>query len=744
MATVEASLVMFDKLEKAMPRTAQHMLRLVSRIDDAAASADRLETSIAGAADGMKQFIRQLDDMTASLTKAGETAKALSNHSKSRGHHDGQSDKSSKPNAGKGLRRFLEEIGDLAEAFGPTVAALASASQIANDLTARGSGTPAGTAAVPEAAPADAGAAAAQGPTFAERMAGGVDAMNQGLQVAQQLWGQLTQVMDYSDRIQSVNLQLALANDGLRTQVGLHRQVMNAANGSNASYETTAALVGKLSQAPGAAFETNDAAVAFAGQFNKVMAASGVQAEGRSDVSNDMAQAMGGGGLDGGALQSLSEQASLLPVILADGLGVARGELMAMAEAGELTSEVIASAFNNQSQRIDEMFANTPATFGEAMTLMKNHAASWMSGLQGAEGPMQRITQLVMSLSAWLSSDAGQQLFQGLSVGATVFVDVMASAVQLLIDNMAIVQYVLLAVGIVLAALAVQWLVTWLTAIWPILLIIGALAGIMVVLDMLGVSAGEVVGFLMGIFGSLFAFLWNAVAFLYNPFVAFAEFLVNLFNDPVYAVQKLFYDLAANSMAFFNGMINELIEGLNWLIDKMNDIPGIQVPLIPLLEEDLSKALAPPKSDKNVVDFSKYKMGMMDQSDTFGAWNDKGVQMFDKAADALSGYSMEGIVGKGGSLSGERADKPGLHPDIDKVNEVGSIDDTVDISSEELKIMRDLAELDAIQNFVTLTPTVQVTTGPIMKEVDVDEVIKQITSTVEREIESSAQGIYRL
>ncbi|SDJ92718.1 hypothetical protein SAMN05421868_1591, partial [Paenibacillus naphthalenovorans] len=79
---------------------------------------------------------------------------------------------------------------------------------------------------------------------------------------------------------------------------------------------------------------------------------------------------------------------------------------------------------------------------------------------------------------------------------------------------------------------------------------------------------------------------------------------------------------------------------------------------------------------------------------------------------------------------------------VDRVGSVGKIDDTVDISSEDLKVMRDLAEMKSIQNFVTLTPTVQVTTGPISREVDVDEVIRRIENVMDQEIESSAQGIY--
>ncbi|MCY9526788.1 hypothetical protein M5W68_17130, partial [Paenibacillus larvae] len=79
---------------------------------------------------------------------------------------------------------------------------------------------------------------------------------------------------------------------------------------------------------------------------------------------------------------------------------------------------------------------------------------------------------------------------------------------------------------------------------------------------------------------------------------------------------------------------------------------------------------------------------------------------------------------------------------LKKVDKVGKIEDQVDISSEDLKVMRELAEMKSIQNFVTLTPTVNVTTGDIREGYTVDEMIDRITDKLEKEFVSTAQGVY--
>lgn len=90
----------------------------------------------------------------------------------------------------------------------------------------------------------------------------------------------------------------------------------------------------------------------------------------------------------------------------------------------------------------------------------------------------------------------------------------------------------------------------------------------------------------------------------------------------------------------------------------------------------------------------------------------------------------------------QNAGVPGNLNTVNRVNELGSINDTVDISSDDLKMLRELAEIQAIQNFVQLTPTVQVTTGNINNAGDIDTIINKIGQKLNEEFVSTAQGVY--
>lgn len=234
-------------------------------------------------------------------------------------------------------------------------------------------------------------------------------------------------LLETSDDVALTNARLAMVNDGLRTQLQLQRQVMDAANETRANYQATADMVTKLAMSTQGIFKTDDDIIKFTKSFNKALVISGAGAQETTASILQMGQALGSGVLQGDELRSLSENAPALMSLLAEGLGVARGELKAMGADGKLTSEMIVKAFEKQSGKIDQMFSQMPMTFGSAMTIMKNKVVEWIGTINGAEGPLSRITQMVQELTAWLSTSDGEQFLSGLSAGITTTVDIVVS-----------------------------------------------------------------------------------------------------------------------------------------------------------------------------------------------------------------------------------------------------------------------------------------------------------------------------
>lgn len=92
-------------------------------------------------------------------------------------------------------------------------------------------------------------------------------------------------------------------------------------------------------------------------------------------------------------------------------------------------------------------------------------------------------------------------------------------------------------------------------------------------LSSFGATASDVLGFVGGLFGTLYAVAYNIFARIWNTVAAFINFFGNVFKDPIGAVKILFYDLALNVIRYVTTMA-QAIE------DVINNIPYVEVSII--------------------------------------------------------------------------------------------------------------------------------------------------------------------
>jgi len=382
-------------------------------------------------------------------------------------------------------------------------------------------------------------------------------------------------------------------------------------------------------------------------------------------------------------------------------------------------------------------------------------------------GALSAFMPIVDMLNQAFANGTFQQVFAFIQSGLVAIGNVATAVVGWLLKHWNAVADALAIVGVIAAGAAAIWLISWTIANWPLLAIIGAIALLGAVLSSFGVTADQIIGTVIGAFSVLFAQIWNAIAPIWNLLVSIAEIIFNLFYDPVYVIQKLFYDLGQTILGilfqslrgvedFAGGFvtlmlqaINKVLEGCNWLIDKLNKLPGFNIKSAKLLDEnnvhlasDSVKSLMDnwqvPTSSKAVKDFSVAKMDYKDIQGSFDSGYGFGAGLVNKMTGAIGGADA---LGKW-TQTPQMPIQTQTLPDINHVGSVGSINDTVDISSEDIKMLRDLAEMKNIQNFVSLTPTVQLTTGDINSGHDVDTIIAKIKTTLETDIASSAEGAW--
>ncbi|WP_091015482.1 hypothetical protein [Paenibacillus amylolyticus] len=345
---------------------------------------------------------------------------------------------------------------------------------------------------------------------------------------------------------------------------------------------------------------------------------------------------------------------------------------------------------------------------------------------------------------------------------------------------MVLLYNMIISLGIVIAEVFLL-AVAWLAVNWPILLIIAAIAAMIMIFQMFGATGTDILGAIIGTFMMLGEIIRVVIATVWNIFASLADFLINLFIDPVYAIQKLFYDLGMfvlqtlyNVMVGIEDFLKRAVGAISDVASFINDTFGTNLSV--MSESDINigsknikswmdtlKSMEP-QSDKNV--FESIRMDGEYNPSVYGEGQIKAEEWVSKFSSNPKDDSKDkGLPGNFGKdftpeipkippmPSMPTAPAPTVVPNsnmsninkinnIGQVDKIGDVDGTVDVTSEDLKLMRELAEMQAIQRFVSLTPTVQVTTGDINSGHDVDSIISKITDGLNSQIVSSAQGVY--
>lgn len=205
-----------------------------------------------------------------------------------------------------------------------------------------------------------------------------------------------------ADGMAQVNARLRLATTSAQEFAAAQADVYRIAQANNTALEDTATLYSRLAdpvrRLGGSARETAAITEAVATSLRIVDASS---AESSSAILQ-FSQALAAGALRGEEFNAVNEAGPRLMQALADGLGRNRGELRAMAEAGQLTADVIGKALIGQLGRLQAEAATLPQTIGGAFQQLRNDATLLAASLDQLTGSSSGIASIVGGVASVL------------------------------------------------------------------------------------------------------------------------------------------------------------------------------------------------------------------------------------------------------------------------------------------------------------------------------------------------------
>lgn len=563
-----------------------------------------------------------------------------------------------------------------------------------------------------------------------------------------------------ADQQTQITARLNLMNDGLQSTAELQDMIYVSAQRTRSAYDTTAQVVAGLGQRAGKAFSSSAEIVQFAENLNKQFKIAGASQQEISSASLQLTQALGSGVLRGEELNAVFESAPNIIQTIADYLGEDIGKIRDLAADGQITAEIVKNAMLKATDEIDAEFQQMPMTLAEAFTMGKNAIqkslqdsfSGWSKFLNSDEGQqaimrtINLFTVLVQigvgALSAigqgalWVSNNLDFILpilvaigvayaitkAEAIKAAGASVIGAVASASEWSRTALAMtvgavksgIAWAATAAVNVVGALksgaawramsaanvlgALKAAAAWSVAQLPLLLIIALIAAAVGYVISLGITfedvgrvAGSTLGFIYAIGYNVFSSLWNVIA-------SFAEFFANVWNDPLGATVRLFFDVFDSIL----GIVETVAGAIDALLrtDMAGAVSGFRDKMSGWVDDTFGE---------NAVQIKR--MSGLDVVATSQQFGDIGANLGSKL-DNMD-LSLESLTDSLGGLNGfdassiPTADNLG---DIGKVGKVGKIEDDVKLSDEDIKIYRDLAERRYMNNIElqTMAPQINV------------------------------------
>ena len=607
--------------------------------------------------------------------------------------------------------------------------------------------------------------------------------------------------LNISDELVQTTSRLNMMNDGVQTTAELVNMVYAAAQDARGSFSQMADVVARFGNNAKDAFSSSEEVVAFADLIQKQMTIAGASTQEAANAELQLSQALGSGVLRGDELNSIFEQAPNLIQNIADYLDVPIGKIREMAADGELSADVVKAAIFSAADDINSKFNEMPMTWGQIWQSMQNTALiafqpvlqrlndlanseAFQTFIQGAIEAMATLANILLNIFELVGTVGGfiadnwsviSPIIYGVIAALAVYAAYLgivkgieiASAAATAIHSVAMsakIGVMGALTGQTMAATAAQMgyngALYACPVVWIIVLIIALIAVIMAVCSAIakmtgiansgfGVITGGV-NVVIQFFKNLGLTVANIALGIGNAIAALASNMMTAFHNAICSVQSWFYNLLSTALSVIEGICSAL-----------NKLPFVEFDYSGISSAADDYAAKASEAAGNKEDYQSISDAFNEGFTTFDAFQDgwasdafnAGAAWGDGIADKVSNFSLSDVFGQtdipnvGDYTSGfnDAIANSGVGDSIGNIDDnTGKIKDSLEVSEEDLKYLRDIAEQEAINRFTTAEINVDMSgmQNTVNSGDDIDGFMTKLTDSVNEAVDNMTEGVH--
>ena len=232
-----------------------------------------------------------------------------------------------------------------------------------------------------------------------------------------------------ADASANMSARLRLATRSQEEFNRAHAETYNIAQRTSTELGSVVDLYAKLSQSTGQLGVSQSDLLQLTETITQTFQISGATAQEASGGLRQLSQAMAGGVLRAEEFNSIIESSPRLVQAMADGMGIAFGDVRKYVNDGKISSEELVKALLSQSRTIESEFGEMPLTVGRAVQEVRNALTRLVGDTDNAAGASADLAKAVQDLARTLESEETKAAFATLIGGIASVGSIAAEAI---------------------------------------------------------------------------------------------------------------------------------------------------------------------------------------------------------------------------------------------------------------------------------------------------------------------------
>ena len=608
----------------------------------------------------------------------------------------------------------------------------------------------------------------------------------------------LGKAIEISDELVQTTSRIDMMNDGLQSTDELMSMIYMSAQDARGSFDGMADVVARFGNNAKDAFSSSEEVVQFANIIQKQMTIAGAGTAEAQNAMLQLSQALGSGVLRGDELNSIFEQAPNLIQSIADYLDVPIGTIREMASEGELTADVVKAAIFASADEVNAKFAEMPMTWGQVWQSMQNTA------LIAFQPVLQRINDIANSdMFQGFVTSATNALAQVSMIILDIF-NLIAAVGTFVADNWSIIEPIVMGIvtalglyygamllyntvtgistaitaaksfaetvhaaslamqtGATFAATAAQYGFNAALLACPVTWIIIAIIAVIALIFAICSAIAKMTGVANSGFGVITGGINVAIQFFKNLGLTVANIALGIGNALSAVASNMmtaFHNAICSVQAWFYGLLSDALTVIAGIAEALNKLPFVEFDYSGITNAADDYAAKAAEAEGNKEEYKSISDAFNEGMSTFDTFQDgwasdafaSGAAWGDGVADKVSGMFDGGMgdIDLTGGIDPSFLDSSNFAETAgngisDTADNTGKLADSVDISNENLKYLRDMAETEAINRFTTAEIKVEMTNNNnVAGSMDIDGMVDSLSAGVLEAMEQAAEGVH--